>query len=131
MTSIVSATWPSSVSVPVGSSAGYEVPVPRWSQVATTKDSSSASRWLRIGAALRTTGSAGEEQQDGVVRRGSPDHQPELLAVDVDGGELGDAAGDLVAVRVDGWAPVAAGRATNATSTSNAVPVRTAPPVRT
>ena len=44
------------------------------------------------GAELGPTGSAGEEEQDGIVGVVPPDHQAELVAVDVDRRQFGDAA---------------------------------------
>ncbi len=43
-------------------------------------------------AELRTPGTPGEEEQDRVVGAGATDHQPEVVAPDVDGGQLGHGA---------------------------------------
>ena len=53
------------------------------------------------GAHLGTTGAAGQEEQHRVVGAVAANHEVEVVAVDVDGGEFGDRAGDGVAVRVD------------------------------
>ena len=53
------------------------------------------------GAELGAAGAAGEEQQHGIVDAVAPDHEVQVVSVDVDGAEFGDAAGDLVAVGVD------------------------------
>ena len=74
--------------------------MPRWSNVTTTKSSSSA--W-RGGASRRAR--CRRVRRPGTAARGCraapADHQREVMPADLDPGQLGDAAGQRLAVRVD------------------------------
>ena len=62
------------------------------------KCSSRAGQVVAHGPELRPARAAGQEEQHRVVGVVPPDHQPELVAVDVDGCQLGDAPGQRFSI---------------------------------